>query len=72
VNILKRTQPELLVSKQKLRQAEVVELVRLKRETVTPNVGFASRPFVFAACRSSGHPKEFYCTSVAMDNFFYK
>jgi Replication initiator protein A len=37
---------ELLISKRKLRQAEAVQLVRLKRESATQNVGFASRPFV--------------------------
>lgn len=56
-DILKRIQPELLVSKQKLRQAEVVELVRLKRETVTPNVGFASRPFVLCGLPIKQPPK---------------
>jgi len=43
---LKRSQPELLVSKRRLRQAETIQLVRLKRETVNQNLGFASRPFV--------------------------
>ncbi len=37
---------ELLVSKQKLRQAEAIQLVRVNREREAPNVGFASRPFV--------------------------
>jgi hypothetical protein len=37
---------ELLISKRKLRQAEAVQLVRLKRESASQNVGFASRPFV--------------------------
>lgn len=36
----------IVVSKTKLRQAEVVQLVRLKRETSAPNLGFSSRPFV--------------------------
>jgi hypothetical protein len=36
----------ILISKRSLRQAEAVELVRLKRESATPNLGFASRPFV--------------------------
>ena len=35
-----------MVSKQKLRQAEAIQLVRLKRESVNQNLGFASRPFV--------------------------
>ena len=37
---------ELLISKRKLRQADAVQLVRLKRESATQNIGFASRPFV--------------------------
>ena len=37
---------ELLISKRKLRQADAVQLVRLKRERATQNIGFASRPFV--------------------------
>jgi hypothetical protein len=36
----------IVVSKTKLRQADVVQLVRLKRETSSPNLGFSSRPFV--------------------------
>ena len=43
---LKRTVPELVVSKQKLRQAEGSCMVRLKREEGKQNVGFSSRPFV--------------------------
>jgi hypothetical protein len=43
---LKRSHPELVVSKRKHRQAEAIELVRLKRESVNQNLGFASRPFV--------------------------
>jgi hypothetical protein len=43
---LKRSHPELLVSKPTLRQVETIQLVRLKRETVNQNLGFASRPFV--------------------------
>jgi hypothetical protein len=43
---LKRILPELVVSKQKLRQAEGSCAVRLKREEGKQNVGFSSRPFV--------------------------
>jgi hypothetical protein len=43
---LKRILPELVVSKQKLRQAECSCMVRLKREEGKQNVGFSSRPFV--------------------------
>ena len=45
-DFLKRSHPELVVSEQKLRQAEAIQLVRLKRESVSQNLGFASRPFV--------------------------
>ncbi len=38
--------PELVVSKQKLRQAEGTCMVRMKREEGRQNVGFSSRPFV--------------------------
>jgi hypothetical protein len=43
---LKRMVPELVVSKQKLRQAEGSCIVRLKREEGKQNLGFSSRPFV--------------------------
>ena len=38
--------PELIVSKQKLGQADAIQMVRMKRETGTRNLGYASRPFV--------------------------
>jgi hypothetical protein len=44
--LLKRSHPELVVSKRKHRQAEAIQLVRLNREGANPNLGFASRPFV--------------------------
>jgi hypothetical protein len=37
---------KIVISKRKLRQAEAVQLVRLKRENATPSLGFSSRPFV--------------------------
>ena len=43
---LKRMLPELVVSKQKLRQAEGTCMVRMKRKEGKQNVGFSSRPFV--------------------------
>jgi hypothetical protein len=43
---LKRRMPELVVSKQKLRQAEGISLVRSKREEGSQVLGFSSRPFV--------------------------
>jgi hypothetical protein len=45
-SVASRLPGELLISKRKLRQAGAVQLVRLKRETATQNLGFASRPFV--------------------------
>jgi hypothetical protein len=44
--VLRAAHPSLVVSKQKLRRAEVIELVREKRESATQIRGFASRPFV--------------------------
>ena len=43
---LRQCHPEFVVSKRKLRQAEAIQLVRLKRDSVAQNLGFASRPFV--------------------------
>jgi hypothetical protein len=45
-SILKRTQPELIISRRKLREAEGIELVRSNREQGTQNLCFSSRPFV--------------------------
>ena len=44
--VLRRLRGELIISKQKLRQAEAVECVRLKRDSASKSLGFASRPFV--------------------------
>jgi hypothetical protein len=54
---LKRMAPELVVSKQKLRQAEASCLVRLKREEGKQNVGFSSRPFVLCGLPVRKPPK---------------
>ena len=48
---------ELLISKRKLRQADAVQLVRLKRESATQNIGFASRPFVLCGLPIKRPPK---------------
>lgn len=37
---------DLLISKQRLRQAEAVQLVRVSLENRSQNLGFSSRPFV--------------------------
>lgn len=44
--ILRRLPGELFISKRKLRQADAVECVRLKRDSARQCLGFASRPFV--------------------------
>jgi len=54
---LKRMAPELVVSKQKLRQAEGSCIVRLKREEGKQNVGFSSRPFVLCGLPIRKPPK---------------
>ncbi|MGC2661210.1 MAG: replication protein RepA [Bryobacteraceae bacterium] len=56
--LLKRSHPELLVSKRKHRQAEAIQLVRLNREGANPNLGFASRPFVLCGLPVKRPPKE--------------
>ena len=43
---LKRMLPEFIVSKQKLRQAEGISLVRMNREEKNQVLAFSSRPFV--------------------------
>jgi len=48
---------ELRISKRKLRQAEAVQLVRVNREDATPNLGFASRPFVLCGLPIKRPPK---------------
>jgi hypothetical protein len=54
---LKRIRPELVVSKQKLRQAEGSCMVRLRREEGKQNVGFSSRPFVLCGLPVRKPPK---------------
>ena len=54
---LKRTVPELVVSKQKLRQAEGIALVRSKREEGSQVLAFSSRPFVMCGLPVRKPPK---------------
>jgi hypothetical protein len=54
---LERMVPELVVLKQKLRQAEGSCIVRLKREEGKQNVGFSSRPFVLCGLPVRKPPK---------------
>ncbi|MFZ0592160.1 MAG: replication protein RepA [Bryobacteraceae bacterium] len=56
-SVLKRLVPDLVVSKQKLRQAEGTGIVRLKREEGKQNLGFSSRPFVLCGLPVRKPPK---------------
>ena len=57
-SIVKRTHPELLVSKYRLRQAEGIHLVRQRREEGNQLLGFSSRPFVLCGLPLRRPPKE--------------
>jgi hypothetical protein len=54
--ILRRSHGDPIVSRRKLRQADVIELVRDRRETANQTLGFASRPFVLCGL-PVGKPK---------------
>jgi hypothetical protein len=47
--IVQQYSGDLMISKQRLRQDEVVEMVRLKRDGSGQNLGFSSRPLVLYA-----------------------
>ncbi len=55
--IARRLPRELRISQRKLRQADAVQLVRVNREGSTPNLGFASRPFVLCGLPIKRPPK---------------
>lgn len=58
-DFLRKCHPDLLVSKQRLGQAESIQMVRMKRETRCQSLGYASRPFVLCGLpvkRPSRHP----------------
>jgi hypothetical protein len=56
--ILRRTCPDLIVSKQKLKQAERIQLVRQNRDQATQTLCFSSRPFVLCGLPVRGLPKD--------------
>jgi Replication initiator protein A len=56
-SFMKRTGPELVVAKQKFRQAEGSCIVRMQREEGKQNVGFSSRPFVLCGLPVRKPPK---------------
>lgn len=56
-NLLRRAHPDLIVSRQKLRQAESISLIREKRENRNQSICFASRPFVLCGLPVRQLPK---------------
>jgi plasmid replication initiation protein len=56
--ILRGTCPDLIVSKQKLKQAERIQLVRQNREQATQTLCFNSRPFVLCGLPVRRLPKD--------------
>ena len=56
--ILRQTCPDLIVSKQKLKQAERIQLLRQHREQATQTLCFNSRPFVLCGLPVRRLPKD--------------
>jgi Plasmid encoded RepA protein len=56
-NFLKQRFPDLVVSKQRIRQSEAIRLIREKRESDRQNLGFSSRPFVLCGLPVKRPPK---------------
>ena len=70
--VLRRLPGEIFISKQKLRQAEAVECVRLKRDSANQSLGFASRPFVLCGLSSSASgARNFMKTITPIFVFFF-
>jgi hypothetical protein len=56
-SVVKRSHPELLLSKQKYRQAEGITLVRTNRDEQKQSLAFSSRPFVLCGLPVRQPPK---------------
>ena len=56
-DILHRTQPDLVVSRNEFRQAESITLIREKRDNRNQSICFASRPFVLCGLPVRRLPK---------------
>jgi Replication initiator protein A len=56
-DILRRTQPDLVVTRREFRQAESITLIREKRENRKQSICFASRPFVLCGLPVRRLPK---------------
>jgi Plasmid encoded RepA protein len=56
-SLIENLYPDLLISKQKLRKIEGIELVRLSRDQGRQNLGFTSRPFVLCGLPLRRPPK---------------
>src|SRR5689334_22237218 len=55
---LRQIAGDFVISKQKLKQAEGVELIRMKREQGEQTLGFSSRPFVLCGLPIRRPPKD--------------
>jgi len=57
-DILRRTHPDLVVTRREFQQAESITLIRENRENRNQNICFASRPFVLCGLPVRRLPKE--------------
>ena len=71
-SILHRLPGDLVVSKQKLRRAEAIACVRLKRQEANQNLGFASRPFVLCGLPIKKPARANCCTRDATGSFRFR
>ena len=56
--VLRRTEPDLIVSKQKLRKAGAIQLVRERRETANQNLDSLRDPLFSAGCPFDSRRKD--------------
>ena len=71
-DVLKQYFPDVAVSKQKLRRADAIACVRMKRQEANQNLGFASRPLCCADCPLSVRNRDRSSTSDATAIFCFK
>ena len=71
-SIIRETHAELVISKQRLRRAEAIACVRLKRQEASQNLGFASRPFVLCGLPVKRPAAGQLCTNGETGSFFFR
>ena len=71
-SVLQRLQPQLIVSKQRIRQVERMELVRIKRIESNQSLCFSSRPFVLCGLPARKLPQAILFTNGAMGSSYFK